>query len=396
MHQHGHVDLRHVNTLIDLLELRAQQLPDQRAYSFLTDGEEESATLTYHELDRQARSIAVTLKALLPECRRALLVYPPGLEYIGAFFGCLYAGIAAIPLYPPRFNRSISQFQTIMADAHTTVALTTAEYLQRMKRRLVDERPLETLQWLTTDDMTPVKEDAWRKPEVTSATLAFIQYTSGSVSTPRGVMLSHSNLLHNLALIHRNYEIEPTSSGVSWLPPYHDMGLIGGILEPLYSGSPMTLMPPAAFLQRPFRWLEAISRTRATISGAPNFAYDLCMQKITPEQRSSLDLSHWDLAFVAAEPVRYETLKRFAETFASCGFRQEAFYSCYVLAEVTLHRFREPRFLDELDQADLHRVVAVFGRVLALRDDARSGFQHGGGADVALVIEQLRHPDFSS
>lgn len=336
MHPHDYVDLRQVNTLIDLLHLRARQQPDQRAYSFLADGEEEAATLTYHELDRQARSIAVLLKTLLPECRRALLVYPPGLEYIGAFFGCLYAGIAAIPLYPPRVNRSISQFQTIMADAHATVALITAEYLHNMKRRPANEQSLETLQWLTTDDITPVKEDDWRRPEATSATLAFIQYTSGSASTPRGVMLSHSNLLHNLALIHRNFEIEPTSSGVSWLPPYHDMGLIGGILEPLYSGAPMTLMSPAAFLQRPFRWLEAISRTSATISGAPNFAYDLCIQKITQEQRSSLDLSHWDLAFVGAEPVRYETLKRFAETFASCGFRQEAFYPCYGLAEATL------------------------------------------------------------
>jgi acyl-CoA synthetase (AMP-forming)/AMP-acid ligase II/acyl carrier protein len=149
-------------------------------------------------------------------------------------------------------------------------------------------------------------------------------------------MLSHKNLLSNLELIHRAFEMEPESSSVFWLPPYHDMGLIGGILEPLYAGSPTVLMAPVAFLQCPFRWLDAMSRTRAVISGAPNFAYDLCVQKTTPEQRSRLDLSSWRLAFNGAEPIRHETQERFAQTFADCGFRPEAFYPCYGLAEATL------------------------------------------------------------
>lgn len=167
-------------------------------------------------------------------------------------------------------------------------------------------------------------------------TLAFLQYTSGSTGTPKGVMLTHSNLLHNSALIHRCFEHTPHSQGVIWLPPYHDMGLIGGILQPLYGGFPVTLMSPLVFLQRPFVWLQTISQTRATTSGVPNFAYDFCVRKITPEQRAILDLSSWEVAFCGAEPVRADTLDRFTVTFKSCGFRREAFYLCYGLAEATL------------------------------------------------------------
>lgn len=330
------VSVHQAGTLIDLLLWRALHQPDQRAYSFLEDGETVGVDLTNSELDRQAKTIAVLLKNLAPDCSRALLVYPPGLDYIAAFFGCLYAGVAAIPVYPPRVNRSMLQFQAIVADAQATVALTTTEILFSTKRQTVNGQGLVALQWLTTDDMAPHKEADWQKPEVTSTSLAFIQYTSGSTSTPKGVMLSHGNLFHNVALIQRNFEIVPTDSGMLWLPPYHDMGLIGGILGVLYSGIPLTLMSPASFLQRPLRWLEAISRTRATISGGPNAAYELCAQKITTEQRTSLDLSNWNLAVIGAESVRPETLKRFVAAFAPCGFRQEAFYPCYGLAEATL------------------------------------------------------------
>jgi acyl-CoA synthetase (AMP-forming)/AMP-acid ligase II len=195
---------------------------------------------------------------------------------------------------------------------------------------------LENLEWLATDTIAAHLAVEWQEPLLRSDTLAFLQYTSGSTAVPKGVLVAHNNLLHNLDLMHRHCEQTPESHMVSWLPPYHDMGLIGGILFPLYEGFPSTLMSPLAFLQRPFRWLQAISREKATISVAPNFAYDLCVRKTTPEQRATLDLSRWGLAANGAEPVREETLKRFTDAFKPSGFREEAIFPCYGLAEATL------------------------------------------------------------
>ena len=171
---------------------------------------------------------------------------------------------------------------------------------------------------------------------MTGNTLALLQYTSGSTTAPRGVMVSHGNLLHNSAHISRAFELTPDTVSVTWLPAFHDMGLTNGIIQPVLEGRQCYLMPPQSFLQRPVRWLQAISRYRATISGGPNFAYELCTRRITPEQRETLDLSSWDVAYNGAEPVRADTLKRFAATFASCGFRPRFFYPCYGLAEATL------------------------------------------------------------
>lgn len=340
-------------TLVELLRWRAENQPDSRAYTFLVDGETQEIHLTYAELDRQARSIAVRLqtcgavansrddrfpneKTQSVYAARALLLYPPGLEYIAAFFGCLYAGVIPVPAYPPRANRSMSRLQAIVADAGATVALATSSILANAERYFAEAPDLKSLHWLATDiiDTDPAK--AWQEPLLTSNSLAFLQYTSGSTGTPKGVMVSHGNLLHNLGLIYPCFEHSPHSQVVIWLPLYHDMGLIGGVLQPLYGGFPVTLMSPMAFLQKPIRWLQAISHYKATTSGGPNFAYELCVNKITSEQRGTLDLSCWDLAFNGAEPIRSETLARFAATFASCGFRSEAFYPCYGMAEATL------------------------------------------------------------
>jgi acyl-CoA synthetase (AMP-forming)/AMP-acid ligase II/acyl carrier protein len=229
------------------------------------------------------------------------------------------------------------RLEGMVVDAGVTLALASSDILANLERRFTHAPYLRNLHWLDTDHLPTGIEDAWQEPAVRSASLAFLQYTSGSTAAPRGVMLSHANLLHNLTLINRCFEAGPDCRCVFWLPPYHDMGMIGGILQPLYAGAADTvLMPPAAFLQRPLRWLEAISRTQATVSGAPNFAYDLCARKATPEQIAALDLSTWKLAFTGAEPIRPETLDRFAEVFAPCGFRKEAFYPCYGLAEATL------------------------------------------------------------
>jgi acyl-CoA synthetase (AMP-forming)/AMP-acid ligase II len=267
---------------------------------------------------------------------RALLLYPPGLEFVGAFFGCLYAGVVAVPAYPPRRNQNMSRLQAIVASSQATVALTTTSLLSRVESRFTKEPELAQLPWLTTDNIASDQAQAWQQADVSRNTLAFLQYTSGSTGTPKGVMVSHGNLLHNSAVIHKSFADTPNSRGVIWLPHYHDMGLIGGVLQPLYVGMPIVLMSAVMFMQKPWRWLQAISHYKATTSGGPNFAYDLCLRKITPEQRASLDLSSWEVAFTGAEPVRAETLEQFAATFADCGFRREAFHPCYGMAETTL------------------------------------------------------------
>jgi 8-amino-7-oxononanoate synthase/acyl carrier protein len=310
---------------------------DDMAFTYLADGEVEEVPITYGELDRQARAIAAWLQAHGLQGQRALLLYPPGLEFIASFFGCQYAGVVAVPAYPPRMNRSLTRIQAIAADCDARVALTTSAVLERVQPLLKHSRDLMKVSWRATDEPHGGIESAWEYPDIGPGTLAFLQYTSGSTGRPKGVMLTHGNLIHNSGLIKHLYEQSSrTGSAVFWLPSYHDMGLIGGILQPMFIGRPNVLMSPVAFLQKPLRWLQAISRYRATISGGPNFAYDLCVRKTTPEQRAELDLSQWSLAFNGAEPVRAETIDRFSEAFESCGFRREAFYPCYGLAEATL------------------------------------------------------------
>ncbi|HBB32532.1 MAG TPA: AMP-dependent synthetase [Cyanobacteria bacterium UBA8803] len=353
-----------VSTLVDLLSYRAQNQPDQMAYTFL-DGETETDRITYKELDRQARAIASQLQSVNAPGSRALLLYPTGLEFIAAFFGCLYAGVVAVPAYPLRRNQNMSRLEAIATSAQATVALTTTPLLTYIESRLTEEPALGQLRWLTTDNINIASSqtEAWHQSDVSSDTLAFLQYTSGSTGTPKGVMVSHGNLLHNSALIHQSFADTPNSRGVSWLPPYHDMGLIGGVLQPLYVGAPMVLMSAVMFMQKPLRWLQAISHYKATTSGGPNFAYDLCIRKITPEQRASLDLSSWEVAFTGAEPVRAETLEQFAAIFADCGFRREAFHPCYGMAETTLivsgGLRNAPPVIQQVDGAALERNQVV-------------------------------------
>ncbi|MDZ8023961.1 MAG: amino acid adenylation domain-containing protein [Nostoc sp. DedQUE11] len=323
-------------TVVELLRFRSSTQSDKNAFTFLLDGETEKATLTYQELDRRSRRIAAQLQVLGLTGERALLLYPQGLDFLVAFFGCLYAGVVAVTAYPPRNERNTPRIKAISIDAQAAIALTTTEILPTVQSLMTQKTDLESLQWLTTDNLPQGIEDSWQQPSIHRDTLAFLQYTSGSTGTPKGVMISHRNLLHNAATTYQFMEHSPESKFVTWLPMYHDMGLIGGILQPLYGGFPCIIMPPASFLQRPYRWLQAISEYQGTTSGGPNFAYELCTQKITPEQKQTLDLSSWSVAFNGAEPIRHDTLERFAAAFAECGFRKEAFYPCYGMAETTL------------------------------------------------------------
>ncbi|NET35008.1 MAG: AMP-binding protein [Cyanothece sp. SIO1E1] len=383
-------------TLVDLLRWRALHQPHQLAYIFLKDGEMDEVPLTYGELDQKARAIGALLHHLQMGGKRVVLLYPAGLEYIAAFFGCLYAGAIAVPAYPPRPNRSIARLQAVLKDAQAKIALTTTTIQSNLEKRFADYPELQALHWVTTNDLNQDELAlGWQAPLVNPHTLALLQYTSGSTAAPKGVMLTHDNLLYNSALINQGFEDTAQSQGVSWLPPYHDMGLIGGVLQPLYVGAPTTLMAPVAFLQKPFRWLQAISRYRATTSGGPNFAYELCLRKTTPEQRATLDLSPWRLAFSGAEPIHHETLKEFVTAFGPQGFQWESFYPCYGLAEATLfvtggQKAAQP-FIYTINSAALeqNRAVAIAEGTEASRPLVGCGqpWHH----QAVLIVDPITH-----
>ncbi len=385
-----------VPSLVDLLRWRATTQPDQQAAAFLDDEHEAVGRLSYADLDRKARCIGALLQAQGLAGERALMLYSPGLDFVAAFFGCLYAGTIAVPAYPPR-PRTLGRLQNILKDVGPAVILATRDVRELVEPMLTEAEDFPRLPWLTTDDLPENMGTAWRHPGVTRNDLAFLQYTSGSTTTPRGVMVSHGNLLHNLSLIRAGFEISKNDSGVIWLPLYHDMGLIGGVLQPIFAGFPVTLMSPLTFLQRPFRWLEAIAKTGSTVSGGPNFAYDLCVRKITPEQRSRLDLSRWDIAFSGAEPVRVETIERFTQTFAECGFRPSAWYPCYGLAEATLfvtgaQRNSGPRFLTVSTSAlEANKVVTVEPDDPTGRTFVSCGFPRGD-LSIAIVDPEAHTP----
>jgi acyl-CoA synthetase (AMP-forming)/AMP-acid ligase II len=327
-------------SLVDVLGERARERPSDLAFTFLVDGESEGNTLTYGELDARARSIAASLMShgLIPG-ERALLLYPPGLEFISAFFGCLYAGVIAVPAYPPQpsqLARTLPRLLSILADADVAIVLCDATVSRVGKGMTAHAQALANIPWLSTDRLGASRADEWRGCRIARDHLAFLQYTSGSTASPRGVMVSHANLLHNLAYARRQGGNGEDTISVSWLPVIHDMGLIEGVLQPIFAGYPAHLMAPASFLQRPVRWLRAITRYRATNSGAPNFAYDLCVRKVTDEQLRELDLSSWRIAYNGAEPIRRDTLVAFHERFRQAGFRWRSFFPVYGLAESTL------------------------------------------------------------
>ncbi|MEM7030091.1 MAG: AMP-binding protein [Chloroflexota bacterium] len=324
-------------TLVNMLRWRAKHQPDQRACTFLVNGDTEADHLTYAQLDHKAQCIGAQLQQMQAQGERILLLHPPSLHFIAAFFGCIYAGAIAVPtVHSFRLTRPNPRLVAITQDAQASIALTSTSLLTKIEKQATPSSHLPDVTWLASDTVDDSLSQHWQHPEVNGQNLAALQYTSGSTGNPRGVMLSHQNLLHNLYLIHRRLALTEADVCVTWLPPYHDMGLIGGYLEPLYSGFPVVLMSPLSFGQQPYRWLKAISDYRGTVTAAPNFAYEQCTQRVTPEQRANLDLRQWRLALTGAEPIRPQTLQRFSSTFADCGFQHNGFYPCYGLAESTL------------------------------------------------------------
>ncbi|MCF4981014.1 amino acid adenylation domain-containing protein [Pseudomonas gessardii] len=321
-------------TLVQSLQRRAAQTPDQVALRFLAESADDSVVLSYRDLDLRARTIAAALQASAGLGERAVLLFPSGPDYVAAFFGCLYAGVIAVPAYPPESTRRHHQERllSIIADAEPRLLLTSSG-LRDALRQIEQAPPL-----LCVDELHSEIAADWVAPNLQDDDIAFLQYTSGSTALPKGVQVTHGNLVANELLIRRGFGIDlnPDDVIVSWLPLYHDMGLIGGLLQPIFSGVPCVLMSPAYFLGRPLRWLEAISQYRGTISGGPDFAYRLCSERVSDSALERLDLSHWRVAYSGSEPIRLDTLERFAEKFACCGFTPNNFFASYGLAEATL------------------------------------------------------------
>lgn len=362
-----------LDNLVELLSLRALHYPDHTIFTFLRNGEHESEHLTYSLLNRRARAIGAFLQLHQATGQRVLLIYRPGLEYISAFFGCLFAGAVAVPVYPPRANRGLRRLELIAFDSEPAFALTNSVIREQLRRCV--SSPLNSVRFLASEEIRDSWTAHWHDPSVKNQALALLQYTSGSTGEPKGVEITHGNLLQNQQAIKEAFQQTEDSIVVGWLPLYHDMGLVGNVLQPVYCASRCVLMSPSAFLQSPIRWLQAISTYRATTSGGPNFAYDLCLRKITSAQIEKLDLSSWRVAFNGSEPVNSETIERFKARFARAGFHREAVHTCYGLAESTLlvSSSRRPRLVSNAGKkvvscgsaADGHKISIVNPQTLA-------------------------------
>ncbi len=324
--------------LVDRLRYWVLAKPEMVAFRFLIDGDERFVEITYAELDQRARAVATKLLTAGFSGQRALLLFPPGIEFITAFFGCWYAKTIPVPAYPPRRNRNMGRINAISDDADAAVALSTRAVMDRVDGSFDDSPNLTKITWIATDEIPLELAGDWVTLDVQDEDIALLQYTSGSTGSPKGVVLTHKNVISNCRMITYAFQLSMTDNGglVSWLPLYHDMGLVGGVLNPVYVGDTVTLMSPMAFLTRPIRWLKAISRFQVAISGGPNFAYALCNERVPLDECKDLDLSSWKLAFNGAEPVRSDVLRRFTDKFAPFGFRHATHYPCYGMAETTL------------------------------------------------------------
>jgi acyl-CoA synthetase (AMP-forming)/AMP-acid ligase II len=308
---------------------------DQPVLTFLADGTGHGVTWTYADLHREASKVARLLRDSVAPGDRVLLMAAPGLDYVAGFFGCLYAGVIAVPAYPPSpltGRYGLERILAIIRDAQIEVVLVEDPALPALASSVVPG----PMRWLTMDEARQAVGGNDRPHPARGEDTAFLQYTSGSTGEPKGVMVTQQNLVANITMLTRAYGSDPGEALVSWLPPYHDMGLIGMLLAPPMLGLHAVFMPPTAFLRQPVRWLQAISRFDGAISGAPNFAYEACVRKVKDADLEGVDLSTWRVAINGAEPVRASTVERFGQRFAAHGFRREAIRPSYGLAETTL------------------------------------------------------------
>jgi len=323
-------------TILDLIHRWGLIRPDRPAFRFLRGDDPAGDELTFAALHHYTFALARTLHARVPPGSRAVLLFDTEPGFVVSFFGCLAAGVIAVPADPPHGRRAWSGIERIVADCEPALILTSAVIRQRWDDELSRLAVAKNLQVLTVDDALAAGDGDGQPAATRHDGVAFLQYTSGSTAHPKGVMVTHANIMANVRMLEEAFALDADEQIVGWLPLFHDMGLVGFVLVPVYLGCTSTILSPAAFLEKPVRWLRAIARYRGTISSSPNFAYDLCCAKIRPGDRSDLDLSSWRAALNGSEPVSMRTLRRFEETFAANGFRAGAFRPCYGLAETTL------------------------------------------------------------
>ena len=327
-------------TLVALLRAQARQIGLKRLALFLGEDGFDGPELDREALDRQARALAVRLEREgLRQGDRALLIYPPGLDFLVGFFGCLYAGVTAVPVCPPSppLERTMPRLDAIAERAAPGAVLSDAATIGLLRAHLGEcaWAPAPPC-WIGSDETLAELAEAWRDPAVGPDMPAFLQFTSGSTAAPKGVVVTHENILANQRMIQEVFRLPEKAVFASWLPLFHDMGLVGNLMQPIWLGGELVLLSPLTFLARPRRWLEVITHFRVQASAAPNFAFELCVRRISPAAREGLDLSSWERAMCGAEPVRPETMDAFVDAFGPHGFREAAFAPCYGLAEATL------------------------------------------------------------
>ena len=321
-------------SIIDGIRKKALSHPDSPALSFLPDGKAENAELcSYSRLDMRARAIAAAIQATgQGDGRPVLLMLPPGLEFIAAFFGCLYARAIAVPMTPPglaRMARTFNRLARIVEDSGSRVFVTSARLRKAVEELAGRVRFADSIRIICLDETDDALALAWQELPLAAHTPGWLQYTSGSTSSPKGVIITHGNIMANLDSIAGHMRLREHVPTVSWLPPFHDMGLVGGILTPLHLGCLCVTMPPMAFLRQPLCWLRTVTHYRAQLTGGPNFAYDLCCDRISDDQLQGLDLSSLSICYCGSEPIRLKTIRRFLGRFSAAGLDPASFYPCY-------------------------------------------------------------------
>ena len=323
-------------SLMDRADRWAREKGECTAYVMLRNGEEPEGAITYAELAERSREAAARLQSVVPGGSRVLLVFNSGIDFVVGFLGCLFAGMVAVPSNNPKpSGLHWQRLCAVAEDCGASALLTTSQNLEAARESMRTSPAIDRLPRICVDEAV-TERPAWRRPELQADSLAFLQYTSGSTGTPKGVMVAHGNLMSNATAMSARFRDDGDSVILNWLPLFHDLGLIGNVLQSLYVGAQCYLMSPQAFIQQPLRWLRAISRFRATTSMAPNFAYERCVELISAEERATLDLSTWTLALNGAEPIRAATIEAFARTFGECGFSGKSTFPAYGLAEGTL------------------------------------------------------------
>ncbi|MBW6459885.1 MAG: AMP-binding protein [Bacteroidales bacterium] len=359
----------HSETMVEVFEENSGKFPAKVIYYYLEDGLNESSRITYREMNARVKAIAAVLQDQYEKGARALLLFPTGIEFIVSLFGCFYSGIIGVPAYPPRKNRLFGRFEAIVNDCRPSLILTTRKIKEDILKNFAGETCLKGVDFVAYEDVDAGMESRWKNPGLCADDLALLQYTSGSTGAPNGVMVSHGNILRNSETIKESFGHDENLMGVNWLPAFHDMGLIGALIQPAYVGGSNAIIPPNSFLLRPLNWLKAISRYRGNTVGGPNFALDYCVERFKPEELDGTDLSCVRPFFCGAEPVRSESLESFSETFKPYHFRSDQFYPCYGLAESVLivtggGLFDDPVYLS-VDTREIEK-----GRVVLLPGDS--------------------------